>query len=596
MTTSPAGVEAGRPAGTAPEVPLADLLRLLHPIFRSHWLRLAVGFLALMVVDLLQLVIPRFVKSAVDGLAAGTATSSRLVELSLYVLAVAVTVAVLRFVWRYLIIGFSRILEKKLRDRLFDHVLRMDQPFFERWTIGDLMAHASNDLATIQMACGMGLVAAVDALVMSSAALGFMLAISVKLTLIALLPMPVLIICTRILSGRLHHRFNLVQEQFALLTEFARATLVSIRLIKAYTLERFQEERFRTLGEAYVRSNLKVATIQGLLFPIATLVGNVGMLLLLYYGGGLVIDGHITIGSFVAFVSYLYMLIWPMMAVGWVANLAQRGTTSLRRIHRLLAQQPVVSIGPIQPLPATAPTTYACRGLGFTYPAGVRPALTGLDLEIGPGLVGMTGRTGSGKSTLCKLLLRMYPVADGMLFFRGVDVNRLSQAELRACIAYVGQEPVVFADTIAANIAFGRVDATRAEIEAAARAAAIDADIQGFADGYQAVIGERGVKLSGGQRQRLALARALLCDRPMLIIDDALSAIDVETEQQVLRGILSHLDGKSVLLISHRVNVLRHADRIVLLDQGRIVDQGQHETLLANPFYRTMVEKQQNHA
>jgi len=596
MTAFPAETETGSAAGKGREATLVALLRLVSPIFRAHWLRLAIGFFALMTVDFLQLIIPRFVKSAVDGLAVGTATSARLLELSLAVMAVALVVATLRFVWRYLIIGFSRILEKKLRDRIFDHVLRMDQPFFEQWTIGDLMAHASNDLATIQMACGMGLVAAVDALVMSSAALGFMLAISVKLTLVALLPMPVLIVCTRILSGRLHHRFNLVQEQFALLTEFARATLVSVRLIKAYTLERFQEARFRALGEAYVRSNLKVAAIQGLLFPIATLVGNIGMLLLLYYGGGLVIDGKITIGSFVAFVSYLSMLIWPMMAVGWVANLAQRGITSLRRVHRLLMEQPVVGIGPTRPLPQTARSVYACRGLTFTYPAGIRPALAGLDLEIGPGLVGMTGRTGSGKSTLCKLLLRMYPVADGMLFFRGLDVNRLDQAELRDCIAYVGQEPVVFADTVAANIGFGRVDATMAEIEAAARAAAIDADIQGFAGGYQAIIGERGVKLSGGQRQRLALARALLCDRPLLIIDDALSAIDVETEQQVLRGLLSRLGGKSVLLISHRVNVLRHADRIVILDQGRIVDQGQHETLLANPFYRTMAEKQQHHA
>lgn len=577
-------------------VSIGSLLAIIRPIFRHHWPRLLGGFVALVVVDFLQLLIPRFVKSAVDGLSSGIATPQLLLRLSLLVCLVAILVAVLRFTWRFLIIGFSRILEKELRDRLFDHILRMDQPFFERWTIGDLMAHASNDLATVQMACGMGLVATVDALVMSSAALGFMVAISAKLTLIALLPMPVLIVCTRILSGRLHHRFNLVQEQFSLLTEFARATLVSIRLIKAYTLERFQEQRFAALGETYVRGNLKVATIQGLLFPIATLVGNVGMLLLLYYGGALVIEGRITIGSFVAFVSYLYMLIWPMMAVGWVANLVQRGITSLRRIHRVLDQQPVVSVGPTIPLPGGAQYLYSCRNLGFTYAGASHPALAGINLEIGPGLLGMTGRTGSGKSTLCKLLLRLYPVPDGMLFFQGVDVNHLSQADIRERIAYVGQEPVVFADTIAANIAFGRPEATMEEIEAAARAAAIDGEIRAFNEGYQSMIGERGVKLSGGQRQRLALARALLCDRPMLIIDDALSAIDVETEQQVIRGILSRLAGKSVLLISHRVNVLRHAERIVLLDQGRIVDQGRHEQLLIHSFYRVMVEKQRGDA
>jgi ATP-binding cassette subfamily B protein len=596
MTIDSSGPVTGSAAPERQETPLALLLQVLRPIFQRHWLRLACGLLALVVVDFLQLIIPRFVKSAVDELSAGTADTARLIELSLCVCLVAMLVAVLRFTWRYLIIGFSRILEKKLRDQLFDHLLRMDQPFFERWTIGDLMAHASNDLATIQMAGGMGLVAAVDALVMSSAALGFMMAINLKLTLIALLPMPLLIFGTRVLSARLHHRFNLVQEQFGLLTEFARATLVSIRLIKAYTLERFQETRFRTLGEDYVRANLRVAAIQGVLSPISTLVGNVGMLLLLYYGGVLVIGGQLTIGSFVAFISYLNMLIWPMMAVGWVVNLAQRGITSLRRVFRLLEQQPVVSPGPALALPDGAVSRYECRHLWFSYGGAGQPVLRDICLAIETGLIGMTGRTGSGKSTLCKLLLRMYPVADGCLFFRGQDVNRLSQADIRRCIAYVGQEPVVFADTVAANIAFGRPEATMAEIEAAARAAAIDSDIRQFAEGYQSIIGERGVKLSGGQRQRLALARALLCDRPVLIIDDALSAIDVETEQQVLQGILASLAGKSVLLISHRVNVLRHADRIVLLDEGRIVAEGSHRELLAHPFYRLMVEKQHGNA
>ena len=413
------------------------LLGLVRPVFRRHWLRLVLGFVALITVDFLQLTIPRFVKTAVDALGAGTATQPLLLHVSGAICLVAVVVAVLRFVWRYLIIGFSRILEKSLRDRLFNHVLRMDQPFFERWTTGDLMAHSSNDLSVIQMACGMGLVAAVDALVMSTAAVGFMLAISVKLTLIALLPMPLLILCTRVLSGRLHHRFNLVQEQFSLLTEVARATLVAVRLIKAYTLERFQEDRFRALGEQYVHSNLRVAAVQGLLFPISTLVGNAGMLLLLYYGGIEVIEGRISIGSFVAFVSYLYMLIWPMMAIGWVANLVQRGLTSLARIHRLLVEQPMTVHTPTLALPQAA-TVYRCRDLTFTYPAGSRPALEAVSLDIEPGLLGVSGRTGSGKSTLCKLLLRMYPVADNTLFFRGVDVNRLDPAQLRAAIAYVG--------------------------------------------------------------------------------------------------------------------------------------------------------------
>lgn len=595
MTSSSRGTQQAAEAPASSATSTQALLRLIYPLFRQHWLRLAAGLTALISVDFLQLIIPRFVKTAIDGLADGSATQAGLIKISGMICLIALCVAVLRFVWRYLIIGFSRILEKKLRNRLFDHILRMDQPFFEQWTTGDLMAHASNDLSVIQMACGMGLVAAVDALVMSSAALAFMMAISLKLTLIALIPMPLLIVCTRILSGRLHHRFNLVQEQFALLTEFARNTLVSIKLIKAYTLERFQERRFAECGEQYVRSNLKVATVQGLLFPISSLVGNAGMLLLVYYGGVSVIGGQISIGSFIAFVSYLNMLIWPMMAVGWVANLAQRGLTSLGRIKRLLDVTPSVVTGPILPLPP-ATDHFVCRNLTFTYPAAIRPALRGITLEIGPGLLGIAGKTGSGKSTLCKLLLRMYPVPDGTLFFRGMDVNRLAQADLRGCIGYVGQEPVLFADTIARNIAFGKPGATQEEIEAAAKAAAIDADILGFPGGYQTIIGERGVKLSGGQRQRLALARALLCDRPVLIIDDALSALDVETEQQVLQGIMERIREKCVVIVSHRVNVLRLTGRIILLDDGAIVRQGSHQDLLDDPFYKTMVEKQQQHA
>lgn len=595
MTSSNNGTQQAVETPANTNTSTRALLRLIYPLFRQHWFRLAAGLTALISVDFLQLIIPRFVKTAIDALADGSATQAGLLKLSGMICLIAGSVAVLRFVWRYLIIGFSRILEKKLRNRLFDHILRMDQPFFEQWTTGDLMAHASNDLSVIQMACGMGLVAAVDALVMSSAALAFMMAISPKLTLIALIPMPLLIVCTRILSGRLHHRFNLVQEQFALLTEFARNTLVSIKLIKAYTLERFQERRFAECGEQYVRSNLKVATVQGLLFPISSLVGNAGMLLLVYYGGVSVIGGQITIGSFIAFVSYLNMLIWPMMAVGWVANLTQRGLTSLGRIKRLLDVAPAVDNGPVSPLPATG-DSLACRNLTFTYSAAIRPALRGITLDIGPGLLGITGKTGSGKSTLCKLFLRMYPVPDGMLFFRGMDVNRLAQADLRGCIGYVGQEPVLFADTIARNIAFGKPGATQEEIETAAKAAAIDTDILGFPDGYQAIIGERGVKLSGGQRQRLALARALLCDRPVLIIDDALSALDVETEQQVLQGILERIRDKCVVIVSHRVNVLRLTGRIILLDDGAIARQGTHQDLLDDPFYKTMVEKQQQHA
>lgn len=576
---------------------LAELIGLVRPSFVTHRLRLLLGFVALLAVDFLQLIIPRIIKQGVDGLADITITQLGLMKLGGFILLFAIVIAVLRFVWRYLIIGFSRLLEQAVRNRLFQHMLKMDAQFFGKYTTGDLMAHSSNDLNAVQMACGMGMVAAVDAFVMSTAAIGFMIHIHGRLTLLALLPMPFLAIFTRILSARLHRRFATVQEQFSSMTEFARSTLVSIRLIKAYTTEGFQTDRFDSLGKEYVQSNLRVAVIQGLIFPIATLVGNLGMLLVLWFGGKLVIEGTISIGDFVAFITYLYMLIWPMMAIGWVTNLVQRGITSLNRIHTLVTAKPALpelednSLAPI-PHP-----TYTIRELTFSYPNEAQPALDSIRLELGPGIHGVTGRTGCGKSTLCRLLARLYPVPDGQLLFNDTDVNLLPVDYIRAHIGYVGQEPILFSDTISANIALGKPEATAAEIETAARKAAIHGDIMELADGYSTLIGERGVKLSGGQRQRLALARALLCDRPLLIIDDGLSAVDVATEHEVFNGLKERLAGKTVIIVSNRIKLLSMTDRIIILEEGRVDFDGSHEEMLEqSSLYRSMYDKQMRQA
>ncbi|WP_419175718.1 ABC transporter ATP-binding protein [Desulfosediminicola sp.] len=570
-----------------------QLLELVTPSFKEHRLRLAWGFFALVVVDFLQLVIPRITKYAVDGLAAGQTTNTDLLHLAGFILLIAAIVACLRFCWRYLIIGFSRLLERSIRNRLFSHILKMDAPFFEQHTTGDLMARSSNDLNAIQMACGMGLVAAIDASVMSVAAICFMLHIHVKLTLLALLPMPFLAFFTKMLSAKLHLRFNTVQEQFSLLTEFARSTLVSIRLIKAYTSEEFQSGRFDTLGKKYVKSNLRVAFIQGLIFPIATLMGNLGMLLVLWFGGTLVIRSEITIGDFVAFVSYLYMLIWPMMAIGWVTNLVQRGLTSLGRIRSVVTHPPTLPVVEDTGLAMVDRPSYRLNQLNFSYSGSANPALDSIDLDLGPGIHGITGRTGSGKSTLCKLLARLYPVNDGELLFDGQDVNHLPLDYLRSHIAYVGQEPILFSDSISANIALGSPDASQEDIERAARHAAIHNDIMELPDGYQTMIGERGVKLSGGQRQRLALARALICDRPLLLIDDGLSAVDVATEHEVFQGLQQRLAGKTVVIVSNRIKLLSMTDRILIFEEGRIAYAGEHEQLLQqSALYRSMYDKQ----
>jgi ATP-binding cassette subfamily B protein len=575
-------------------VPFIQLRELLLPTYRSHRLRLAAGFSALILVDLFQLTIPRIIKHAVDGLETMTITTSGLLQLGGLVLLIASLVVVLRFAWRYLIIGFSRFLERAIRNRIFSHILKMDMPFFEKHSTGDLMAHSSNDLAAVQMACGMGMVAAIDALVMSLAAIGFMVAIHPGLTLLALLPMPLLAVSTRILSGKLHKRFSTVQEQFSALTEFSRSTLISVGLIKAYTMENFQTERFDGLGKKYLRSNLRVAAIQGLISPLATLVGSIGMLMVLFFGGRLVITDAITLGDFVAFITYLYMLIWPMMAIGWVANLVQRGLTSLGRIYDLVNSRSVLPdpVLPSEPEMFSKPG-FELNNLTFSYSSQSSPVLDNLTLSLGPGIHGVTGRTGSGKSTLCKLLTRLYPLEDGTLFFGGTDVNHLPLQFIRSHIGYVGQEPVLFSDTIAANIALGRADASREEIIQAAVNAAIHEDILELKDGYDTMTGERGVKLSGGQRQRLALARALLCDRPVLIIDDGLSAVDVATEHEVFAGLRRHFEGKTVLIVSNRIKLLSMTDRIIILADGSIESEGNHEQLLEeNLLYQSMFLKQ----
>ena len=568
-------------------------VRLVLPFFRQYRLQLAIGFLSLLAVNGLQLLIPRIIKHAVDALQFGTASQAGLLKYGGLIVIMAFCIAIFRFGWRILILGFSRHLEKDLRNWLFSHLLTLDRFFFQRNTTGELMALATNDLAAIQLAGGMGLVAFADAVVMTIAALSFMAYIHPGLTLIALAPMPVLALLTRILSARLHRYFKKVQEKFSQITEFVRTTLASMRLIKAYTQEKSQTERFNGLGRSYVRDNLRLAVVQGTLFPVSGLVANISLLLVLFFGGRLVIQGAITIGDFVAFTSYLFMLTWPMMALGWVTNLFQRGATSLERIQNILEQQTVFD----RPAtPSAIPekiTNISVRNLSFHYQGQQRPVLKEISLEITPGLLGIVGRTGAGKTTLCHLLARLYPVERGTLLFGGIDVNDMELDKVRSSIGLVPQDVTVFSDTIRANITMGQPAATDEQIEKVARAAAIHEEIMAFPEGYGTRIGERGVKLSGGQRQRIALARVLLTERPIIIIDDGLSAVDIETEHRIIRSIGPFLHQRICIVVSHRLAPLAGADQLLVMDDGKVVAQGVHEQLLReNMFYKTIFEYQ----
>ncbi len=577
------------PTDTPP--PLKKVLGLLGPIYFKHRIRLLFGLLSLLGVNCLQLTIPRILKHGIDSLSAGTAVPNDLLRLALLICTIGIVATLLRFCWRYLIIGFSRHLERDLRKKIFNHVLTMDGSFFSKYSTGSIMAHGANDLSAVQMACGMGLVAAIDALVMSVAAIAFMCNIHFGLTLLALLPMPILALSTRFLSARLHQRFDRVQEQFSNMTEFARSSIASIRLLKAYTLEKSQSKRFARLGQEYVDSNIRVAIIQGLLFPIATLVGSCGMLLVLYFGGKLVILKTISMGDFVAFITYLYMLIWPMMAVGWVANLSQRGVTSLRRIYLLLSEKSQLLPGDTTPLPEHS--TIELCGLNFTYPHSKRIILENITLRITPGILGITGPTGCGKTTLCQILARTYPVADNTFFWGKRDVNEIAPESVQAQISYVNQEALLFSSNIRDNIAFGNPGASMDLIAKAAKAAAVHDEIVAFPQGYESMIGEKGVTLSGGQRARVALARAILCNRPILIIDDGLSAVDTGTEQEIIANINPWLKDKSVLWVSQRIKQLARADRVLVLEQGRISDIGTYDELVEKNSFLAEIHRRQ---
>lgn len=568
-------------------------VRLVLPFFRRYAIGLLLGFASLLGVDFLQLLIPRVIKHAIDSLQNGLATHSGLLRNAGLILLLALGIALLRFGWRYLILGFSRRLERDFRDWLFSHLLTLDRIFYQRRTTGELIALSSNDLAAVQMAGGMGLVACVDAVIMTLAALAFMAYIHPGLTMIAVLPMPVLAVLTRLLSARLHRRFKRVQERFSELTEFARNTLSSMRLIKAYTQERFQAGRFDRMGREYIRDNLKLAVVQGTLFPFSGLIANISLLLVLFFGGRLTIGGSITVGDFVAFITYLFMLTWPMMAIGWVSNLFQRGATSLERIQQVLNERPALHDPPETVAWPAVKGRISIKSLSFSYAGQAEPALTDVSLELRPGMLGIVGRTGSGKTTLCHLLARLYPVADATIFFDGIDVNRLALQDVRTRIAYVPQDVLVFSESIAANIAMGKPAASREEIERAARAAAIHDEIMAMENAYETRVGERGVMISGGQRQRIALARALLLDRPIIIIDDGLSAVDTETEHQIIGAIAEMLRGRTCIIVSHRVAPLADADEIIVMEQGRVAASGRHDYLIRNSaFYKTIYEHQ----
>jgi ATP-binding cassette subfamily B protein len=547
----------------------------------NRW-RILIGLGALLIVDVLQLFIPRVIKYAIDDLTLGTVVPSRLLLYGIEVLILALGIGGFRYVWRYFLLGAMRRIEKALRDRLFIHLQTLSPSYFSHTKVGNLMAHATNDIEAVRMAMSLGVVFLVDTIILGVLTIFFMIYIHPTLTLFAILPMPLITLITVLFSRTIHHRFEIVQKSFASLTERVREAIAGIRVIKAYVLEERERKKLSQLSQDYIQKNLNVTKVWGMFFPIILLFSNLSMAIVLNVGGRLTIFQSISTGDFVAFMSYLGLLAWPMMALGWAINVIQRGGASMDRLNRIFGETPEIFDASGITLQGPLKGSIDVRGLTFSPGDEGNPLLRDIQLEVKRGeRVVIVGRTGAGKTIFCNLLARILEPPQGYLFFDGIEIHEIPLEVLRSSIGYVPQDTFLFSDTIRENIAFGKRDATDKEIEESARLAQIYDEIIGFPEGMNTVIGERGVTLSGGQRQRIAIARALLMDPPIFILDDALSSVDIQTEEKILEGLEKSLRGKTSILITHRIAPLRRADRIIVLEQGRVAEMGDHTTLLS---------------
>lgn len=568
-------------------------LHLIKPYFIRKLPTIALGVASLILVDFLQLSIPRVVKWAVDDLAALGIDEAGLLRYALFIAGLAVGIAMFRYVWRRCLMGFSRLVEEALRNRLFRHVQSLSASQVDKMKTGDLMARATNDIQNIRMAAGMGLVAITDALVLGSAAVGFMAYISVRLTLLVLIPMPLLALSSRLLGKRMFHMYGATQAAFSDLTETVRARLAGIRIIKAHHGEDASLARVRASSREYIRQNIDLMKIVGFFFPMMYFFTNLSLAMVLLFGGGRAVTGGITPGDFVAFIAYLNLLTWPMMAMGWVTNLLQRGRASLERIDKILQLTPVIMDAPgAAPLGSPAGGDIVLENVSFSHDHDPSDntatfALEKVNLRIPRGrILGIVGPPGSGKTTLVSLIPRIHDATAGRIRLRGRDIREVPLADLRAAIAHAPQEPFLFAGSIRQNIALVDEAISDDDLETAIRKARLYETIQSFPNGLDTLVGEKGVILSGGQKQRIALARAFLKEAPILILDDPISQVDAETGDHIVNAVRSLPGNKTIIIISHRLSAVRFADRIIALDQGRITEEGDHgELMRRNGYY-----------
>ena len=562
--------------------------------FRREWRRYLGAVALLIIIAILQLIPPKVVGIIVDGVTTQRFTTERLLMWVGTIALIAVVVYLLRYVWRVLLFGASYQLAVELREDYYRQLSRQHPEFYLRHRTGDLMARATNDVDRVVFAAGEGVLTLVDSLVMGCAVLIVMSTqISWELTLIALLPMPVMAIMIKRYGDRLHNRFKVAQAAFSSLNDRTQESLTSIRMIKAFGLEDRQSALFAADAKDTGKKNLRVARIDARFDP--TIYIAIGMANLLAIAGGswMVVHGSLTLGQLTSFMMYLGLMIWPMLALAWMFNIVERGSAAYSRIRAMLSEAPVVDDG-TEPVPeGRGELAVAIRE--FRYPQTAHPVLENVNFQLKPGqMLGICGPTGAGKSTVLSLLQRHFDITQGDVRFHCIPLTRLQLDSWRSRLAVVSQTPFLFSDTVANNIALGRPQATQDEIEHVARLASVHEDILRLPQGYDTEVGERGVMLSGGQKQRISIARALLLNAEILILDDALSAVDGRTEHQILHNLRQWGEGRTVIISAHRLSALTEANEIIVMQHGHIAQRGKHDALVQQPgWYRDMYRYQQ---
>ncbi|WFQ79714.1 SmdA family multidrug ABC transporter permease/ATP-binding protein [Xenorhabdus sp. SF857] len=562
--------------------------------FIREWRRYLGAVIFLVLIAVLQLIPPHLVGIIVDGISSKTMTSRQLLMLLGLMLFIALAIYGLRYVWRVWLFGASYRLAVKLRGDFYKRLSSQNPEFYLRHRTGDLMARATNDVDRVVFAAGEGVLTLVDALVMGCSVLIVMsVEISWQLTLLSLVPMPVMALAIKHYGNQLHHRFKSAQGAFSVLNNHAQESLTSIRMIKAFGLEKLQSNQFEEVAIDAGRKNMHVARVDARFDPTIFIAITVANLLAVGGGSWMVVKGSMTLGELTSFVMYLGLMIWPMLALAWMFNIVERGSAAYTRIRSLL-QEPLVTEDGVLSLSSERGSLWANINK-FTYPQSNKPVLENIHFQLEPGqLLGLCGSTGAGKSTLLALLQRQFDVTDGAILFQSKNISALRIEEWRSRLAIVNQTPFLFSDTVAGNIALGRPDATQEQIEEVARLASVHDDILRLPQGYQTEVGERGVMLSGGQKQRISIARALLLETEILILDDALSAVDGHTEHQIMKNLSQWRQQRTVIISAHRLSALTEADNILVMQHGSVIQHGQHKQLITQSgWYSDMYHYQQ---